>query len=111
MCLAPQKSAFRSSVDIVRRKGTLCCVALPTGCFDCPIADIVLKRITIRGSIVGNRQDLKEALDFAGRGLVGSTYSTVPFSKIADAVTMLRQGRYEGRLVIEIAADGHICED
>ena len=31
--------------------------------------DIVLKRITIRGSIVGTRKDMEEALSFASRGI------------------------------------------
>jgi propanol-preferring alcohol dehydrogenase len=41
-------------------KGTVVCCGLPAGTFPVPIFDMVLKRITIRGSIVGTRQDMVE---------------------------------------------------
>jgi D-arabinose 1-dehydrogenase-like Zn-dependent alcohol dehydrogenase len=41
---------------------------LPPGEFPTPIFDVVLKRLTIRGSIVGTRKDLQEALQFAAEG-------------------------------------------
>ena len=56
LVLATQPSAFKAAVDMSRRKGTVVCVGLPSGSFDCPIIDVVLKRVTIRGSIVGTRQ-------------------------------------------------------
>jgi propanol-preferring alcohol dehydrogenase len=37
-------------------------VGLPPGDFPTPIFDVVLKRITVRGSIVGTRKDLAEAI-------------------------------------------------
>lgn len=42
--------------------------SIRTGDFPCPVFDIVLKRITIRGSIVGTRKDMEEAIGFASRG-------------------------------------------
>ena len=42
----------------------------PIGDFPCSVFDIVLKRITIRGSIVGTRKDMQEALSFASRGII-----------------------------------------
>ena len=56
LCLAPQPRAFEMSFHVTRRKGTLVCIALPTGSFPIPILDLVLKRVTIRGSIVGTRK-------------------------------------------------------
>ena len=35
-----------------------------------PIFEVVLKRITVRGSIVGTRKDLEEAFDFTAEGKV-----------------------------------------
>ena len=48
-------------------------VGLPPGSFPLPIFEVVLKALTIRGSIVGTRLDLAEALAFAGEGLVSAT--------------------------------------
>ena len=54
--------AFGQALRMVRAKGTVSLVGLPPGEFPTPIFDVVLKRITIRGSIVGTRKDLFEAL-------------------------------------------------
>ena len=55
---------------MVRRKGTVALVGLPPGEFPTPIFDVVVTRITIRGSIVGTRKDFAEALAFAAEGKV-----------------------------------------
>ena len=65
-------SAFRQAIHIVRRGSTVTLVGLPPGEFQTPIFDVVLNRITIRGSIVGGRQDLAEAIEFAAQGKVHS---------------------------------------
>ncbi|WP_227819746.1 zinc-binding dehydrogenase [Aurantiacibacter atlanticus] len=60
--------AFAQALKMVRRKGTIALTGLPPGEFPTPIFDVVLKRITMRGSIVGNRRDLAEAVQFANEG-------------------------------------------
>jgi Zinc-binding dehydrogenase len=62
--------AFSQTLRLVRRRGTVSLVGLPPGEFPTPIFDVVLKRITIRGSIVGTRRDLDEAIGFAVEGKV-----------------------------------------
>ncbi len=62
--------AFAQARRLARRRGTISLVGLPPGEFATPIFDVVLKRITIRGSIVGTREDLAEAIAFAGEGKV-----------------------------------------
>ena len=53
---------------MLRKRGTMSLVGLPPGDFALPIFDVVSTRKTVRGSIVGTRKDLQEALDFAGEG-------------------------------------------
>jgi hypothetical protein len=62
-----------AALQMVRRKGTVSLVGLPPGTFDTPIFDVVSKRITVRGSIIGTRQDLAEAIAFAAAGKVRAT--------------------------------------
>lgn len=64
--------AFSQALRMVRRKGTVSLVGLPPGEFPTPIFDVVLKRITVRGSIVGTRRDLDEAIAFAGYGPISN---------------------------------------
>lgn len=101
VCLATSAPAFKVATDICRRKGCVVCCGLPPGTFPTSIFDIVLKRVTVRGSIVGTRQDLVEALDFADRGLVKCTVQTKRLSEINDIFTRLRKGQIEGRTVIK----------
>lgn len=56
LVLATQSSAFKAAVEMCRPRGTVVCIGLPSGSFDCPILDVVMKRLTIRGSLVGTRQ-------------------------------------------------------
>lgn len=102
LCLATSPSAFKLGVGLCRRKGTLVLVGLPSGGFDLNIFEIVLKRITVRGSIVGTREDLKEAFGFVERGQVKCTIQVEPFSKVGDVFNNLREGKIQGRVVLDI---------
>ncbi len=101
VCLATQKAAFASAIDMARRNGTVVCVGLPAGTFDVPIFDVVLKGLTIRGSIVGSRADAAEALDFAARGLVKCNVETAELKDINKVITRLRANKVEGRIVLK----------
>lgn len=93
-------SAFRQTIDMLRRKGTCVLVGLPPGEFPVPIFDVVLKRLTIRGSIVGTRNDLAEALSMAVEFGVHSVIQTQPFESINESLELLRAGRADGRIVL-----------
>jgi len=50
---APSPPAFSQAIAFARSKGTITLIGLPPGGFQTPIFDVVLKGLTIRGSIVG----------------------------------------------------------
>jgi D-arabinose 1-dehydrogenase-like Zn-dependent alcohol dehydrogenase len=72
--------------------------------FPDPIFDVVLKRITIRSSIVGRRQDLAEALAFAAHGKVNTHIHHARLEDVNDVLAALHSGRVDGRIVLDIAA-------
>ena len=94
--------AFSQALQMVRRKGTVSLVGLPPGDFPTPIFDVVLKRITIRGSIVGTRKDLAEALAFAGEGSVRAHIHTAPLESINEIFAALKSGTVDGRIVLDL---------
>lgn len=96
--------AFGQALRLVRRNGTVSLVGLPPGEFATPIFDVVLKRITIRGSIVGTRRDLDEAIGFAAEGKVRSEVETVPLEAVNDVFARLKAGTVEGRVVLDLSA-------
>ncbi|MBN8873078.1 MAG: alcohol dehydrogenase AdhP [Rhodospirillales bacterium] len=94
--------AFRQAIHLTRRCGTITMVGLPPGEFATPIFEVVLKRITIRGSIVGTRKDLAEALAFAAEGKVQVHYHSAKLDDINGIFADLKTGKVDGRMVISL---------
>jgi propanol-preferring alcohol dehydrogenase len=61
----------------------------------------VLNGITVRGSIVGTRLDLQEALNFAGEGKVKATVATERLESINEIFARMHAGDIQGRIVID----------
>jgi propanol-preferring alcohol dehydrogenase len=95
--------AFKQAIGMLRRGGTCVLNGLPPGEFPVSIFDVVLNGYTIRGSIVGTRQDLEEALAFAAEGKVKATIETVALESVNDVFDRLRTGKVNGRVVLAIA--------
>jgi alcohol dehydrogenase, propanol-preferring len=99
---AVSPKAFQQSLGMVRRGGTVSLVGLPPGDFPLPIFDMVLNGITVRGSIVGTRLDLQEALEFAGEGKVKATVATERLENINQVFARMHVGDIQGRVVIDM---------
>jgi len=99
---AVSPAAFTQAVSLARRKGTVSLVGLPPGEFATPIFDVVLKRITLRGSIVGTRRDLAEAIAFAAEGKVRAHIHKARLEDINQVFSDLKNGRVDGRVVIDL---------
>jgi propanol-preferring alcohol dehydrogenase len=99
---AVSNAAFGQAVGMLRRGGFMSLVGLPPGDFPLPIFEVVLKRITVRGSIVGTRNDLAEALDFAARGAVASHFTWDRLDNINAIFDRMKAGQIDGRIVLEI---------
>lgn len=99
---AVSTASFRQAIGMLRRGGTCSLVGLPPGHFETPIFDVVVKRLTIRGSIVGTRVDLKESLRFAAEGLVRPTVELRKLEEINDVFARLKAGDVNGRVVLDL---------
>jgi propanol-preferring alcohol dehydrogenase len=95
--------AFAQALELVRRKGTISLVGLPPGDFATPIFDVVLKRITLRGSIVGTRKDLAEAVEFAAEGKVRAHIHKAKLEDINKVFADLQAGHVDGRVVLDLS--------
>ncbi|WP_448031057.1 alcohol dehydrogenase AdhP [Bradyrhizobium liaoningense] len=100
---AVSTAAFAQALKMVRRKGTVSLVGLPPGEFPTPIFDVVLKRITVRGSIVGTRRDLDEAIAFAADGKVKAEVTKAPLAEINHIFDRMKAGKIEGRMVLDFS--------
>jgi propanol-preferring alcohol dehydrogenase len=95
-------AAFRQAIGMLRRRGTCVLCGLPPGDFPVSIFDLVLNRHTVRGSIVGTRKDLEEALAFAADGKVKATIETHQLESINSVFDRLKHGKVNGRIVLDI---------
>jgi propanol-preferring alcohol dehydrogenase len=100
---AVSAKAFRGAFDALRRGGKLVLVGLPPEELPVPIFDLVLKGISVIGSIVGTRRDLQETLDLAARGLITCDYRTAKMEEINDVFREMKAGKINGRVVLQIA--------
>jgi propanol-preferring alcohol dehydrogenase len=98
---AVSPKAFEQALGMVGRGGTVSLTGLPPGDFPLSIFDTVLNGITVRGSIVGTRLDLQEALNFAGEGKVKATVKTEALEDINDIFARMHKGDIQGRIVVD----------
>ncbi|WP_424930036.1 alcohol dehydrogenase AdhP [Amaricoccus tamworthensis] len=101
---AVSEKAFEQAVGMVDRGGTISLNGLPPGDFPLNIFGMVLNGVTVRGSIVGTRLDLRESLEFAGDGKVKATIDTAPLEEINTIFQRMKKGEIEGRMVLDLAS-------
>ncbi|MBG9984240.1 alcohol dehydrogenase AdhP [Aerococcaceae bacterium DSM 111022] len=100
---AVAKSAFNQSVDAMRAGGTVVAVGLPVESMDLSIPRLVLDGIRVVGSLVGTRQDLREAFQAGADGLVVPKCEMRPMEDINDIFEEMEEGTIRGRMVIDLA--------
>jgi propanol-preferring alcohol dehydrogenase len=100
---APSLPAFTQGVGMTRKHGTCVLVGIPPGEFPTPLFDVVANCITIRGSFVGNRRDMAEALAFAADGKVRADIELQPLSAINSVFDRLAHGDVLSRVVLDFA--------
>lgn len=99
--VAVSKVAFEQAYHSVKRGGSVMLVGLPNDEIPVPIFDTVLNGVSVKGSIVGTRKDMAEALQFAADGKVKAIISTAKLDDINQVLEDMEKGQINGRVVIE----------
>lgn len=95
--------AFEQSIGMLRPGGTTVFVGLPGGDADiirASISAIAGWELSIRGSSVGTRQDLDEAIAFAVRGKVQASVTRAKLEDINQLLDAMHKGSLIGRHVL-----------
>jgi propanol-preferring alcohol dehydrogenase len=95
---------------MTRRRGTCVLIGLPPGEFPLPLFDVVARCITIRGSFVGTRWDMMEALAFAAEGKVTADIELQPLTSINQIFERLEHGDVAARVVLDFTGGTPSCE-
>ena len=101
---APSLPAFKQGIEMTRKHGTCVLVGLPPGDFPVPLFDVVANCVTIRGSFVGTRGDMAEALAFAADGKVKADIELQPLSAINKIFERLEHGDVPSRVVLDFSS-------
>ena len=102
---AVASKAFEQAIVMLRPGGTVVYIGLPGGKSDeirTSISTITNWELSVRGSNVGTRQDLNEAVAFAANGLVKATIRVVPLEAINQVFDEMRSGKIVGRVVLAL---------
>jgi propanol-preferring alcohol dehydrogenase len=100
IALAVSPKSFEQAYASLRRGGTLVFVALPPeNRVEVPIFETVLNGITIVGSIVGTRADLREVFDLHAAGRTRVIREVRPLEGVNEAIEDVEAGRVPARVV------------
>ena len=102
IALAVSPKAFEQAYGTLRRGGKLVFVALPADNYvTLPIFETVLQGITIVGSIVGTRTDLREVFELHAAGKTHVTREVRPLDTVNDSIADVEASRVAARIVFQ----------
>jgi alcohol dehydrogenase, propanol-preferring len=100
IALAVAPKAFSDAYGSLKRGGTLVFVGLPAeNRVELPIFETVLNGLTIVGSIVGTRNDLREVFELHAAGLTRVIREERPLDDVNAAIADVESGHVPARIV------------
>jgi propanol-preferring alcohol dehydrogenase len=100
IALAVSPKSFEQAYRSLRRGGTLVFVALPAdNQMTLPIFETVLNGITVVGSIVGTRTDLREVFELHAAGKTVVAREIRPLDEVNEAIADVEAARVAARVV------------
>jgi propanol-preferring alcohol dehydrogenase len=102
IALALSPKAFEQAYGTLRRGAKLVFVALPAdNNVTLPIFETVLNGITIQGSIVGTRTDLREVFELHAAGKTHVIREVRPLDTVNESIADVEAGRVAARIVFQ----------
>lgn len=98
---AVSPAAFSQAVGMMRPGGTVVLNGVPPGDFALNIYDIVMRAITMRGSIVGTRADLARALELAVQARIETVIHPAHLEDVNEVLDKMQKWPIPGRTVLE----------
>ena len=100
--VAPSAKPLEDALLYVRKTGTIVIIGLPDdGKFTVDTNLMVFKGITIKGNLLGSREDLDEVLQFMARGLIDIPIEIMGLSELPNAIKRLDSCQVNGRIVLD----------
>jgi len=92
-------------LNLLKRDGTMCLVGAPETPHPSPtIANLIFRRASIAGSLIGGLKETQEMLDFCAKHHILSDIELIPIQKINEAYERMLKSDVKYRFVIDIAS-------
>lgn len=92
-------------IALLKREGTMCLVGAPASPHPSPsVEQLIFKRRTIAGSLIGGLKETQEMLDFCGKHHITADVEMIPIQKINEAYERMLKSDVKYRFVIDIAS-------
>ncbi|EAW08995.1 pyruvate decarboxylase [Aspergillus clavatus NRRL 1] len=93
---------FQQALEYIRGGGTLVAVGLIPGAITSDIFSLITRKLTIKGSYVGTRQETEEALAVLAHAGFRVQYDVRELFELPDVFESMEQGKLQGRTVLKI---------
>ncbi len=92
-------------LNLLKRNGTLCLLGAPENPHP-PVnpGNLIFKRGSLAGSLIGGLRETQEMLDFCGRHNITSDVEVIPIQKINEAYERMLKSDVKYRFVIDLAS-------
>jgi alcohol dehydrogenase (NADP+) len=92
-------------LNALKRDGTLCLVGAPEHAHPSPtVFNLIFKRRSLAGSLIGGIRETQEMLDFCGEHGIVSDIELIPMQKINEAYERMIRSDVKYRFVIDMAS-------
>ncbi|MGE4527703.1 MAG: zinc-dependent alcohol dehydrogenase [Rhodospirillaceae bacterium] len=108
---AASVKAYEQAYRMLRPGGCLTMLGLAAGTMALPVYDTVINAITVRGSVVGSRRIMREAMEFASHGRIKAAVRREKLENINQVLERLRRGDFEGRFVLDFGGPDFAYDD
>jgi propanol-preferring alcohol dehydrogenase len=96
----PNPAAIQQAVRSLKRGGTAILVGISVTNYELPLAETIVKAVTIRGSYLGTREDLEQVFALAAAGHLKPQVETHSIEETPAVLERLRLGQIPARAVI-----------
>lgn len=91
-------------LGLLKRDGTMVLVGAPPAALPVQAFNLIFKRRSFAGSLIGGLPETQEMLDFCGKHNITSEIEVIPIDKINEAYERMLKGDVRYRFVIDIAS-------
>ncbi|MDE3250086.1 MAG: NAD(P)-dependent alcohol dehydrogenase [Bacteroidota bacterium] len=95
---------YSTYLDLLNTNGTMIVVGAPETPSAVPAFNLIMKRRSIMGSLIGGIKETQEMLDYCAEHNIVSEVEVIPVQKINEAYERMLKGDVRYRFVIDIAS-------